>query len=280
MADLRPSPLAGRWYPADAADLQASVDGYLAAASAVTPPALGCAVVGLLAPHAGHLYSGAVAAHAFRAVQGLAVDLVVLAGPSHFHADGPLLTSGHSHYATPLGAVPVGQDVVQTLRAALAVTGRDLLALRRDREHALEIELPFLQRTLAPGFAILPLMLRDQSLAQAQALGAALAETLRGRRALLVASSDLSHFYPQARADEMDAVTLNAVAAFDPAGVLAAHAEGRGQACGVGALAAMLWAAQALGATTAQVVAHATSGAVSGDYAEVVGYGAAVVWKC
>ncbi len=278
--DLRPSPLAGRWYPAEAADLQTSVDRFLAAAPAVTPPTPECAVVGLLAPHAGHVYSGAVAAHAFRAVHGLAVDLVVVLGPSHFHADGPLLTSGHSHYVTPLGAVPVDQAALAALGAALAATGRSLRPLRRDREHALEIELPFLQRTLAPGFALLPLMLRDQSLAQAQALGEALAVILRGRRALLVASSDLSHFYPQARADDMDAVMLNAVAACDPAAVLAAHAEGRGQACGAGAVAAMLWAAAGLGATGAQVVAHATSGAVSGDYAEVVGYGAAVVWKC
>lgn len=230
--DLRPSPLAGRWYPANAADLTASIDGYLAAAPAVTPPAPGCAVLGLLAPHAGHLYSGAVAAHAFRAVQGLAVDLVVLAGPSHFHANGPLLTSGHSHYTTPLGAVPVDQPALAALRAALAQAGRDLLALRRDREHALEIELPFLQRALAPGFSLLPLMLRDQSPAQAQALGAAVAEAVRGRRALLVASSDLSHFYPQARAEAMDAALLAAVAAFDPAAVLAVNAEGRGRAGG------------------------------------------------
>lgn len=278
--DLRPSPLAGRWYPANAAALSASIDALLEAAPAVVPPAPGCAVVGLLAPHAGHQYSGAVAAHAFRAVQGLPVDLVVIAGPSHFHADGPLLTSGHSHYTTPLGTVPVDQPALAALRAALAATGRTLLPLRRDREHALEIELPFLQRALAPGFALLPLMLRDQSPAQAQALGAALAEVVRGRRALLVASSDLSHFYPQARADALDAALLATVAAGDPAAVLACDADGRGQACGVGALAAMLWAAQALGATAAQVVAHATSGAVTGDYAEVVGYGAAVVWKC
>jgi MEMO1 family protein len=278
--DLRPSPLAGRWYPAEATDLQASVEAYLAAAPPVTPPAPGCSVSALLAPHAGHRYSGAVAAHAFRAVQGLDVELVVLAGPSHFHADGPLLTTGHTHYATPLGAVPVDQDAIDALRAALQATGRDLTLLRRDREHALEIELPFLQRTLAPGFRILPLMLRDQSPLQAQALGLALSEVVRNRRVLLVASSDLSHFYPQARAEAMDAVMLGAVAAFDPAAVLAAHLQGRGQACGVGAVAAVLWAAQALGATAAQVVAHATSGAVSGDYAEVVGYGAAVVWKC
>lgn len=275
--DLRPSPLAGLWYPAQPAALAASIDGLLAAAPAVAPPAPECSVVGLLAPHAGHKYSGAVAAHAFRAVQGLTVDLVVVLGPSHFHADGPLLTSAHTHYATPLGAVEVDRPALDALRATL---GGPMLAIRRDREHALEIELPFLQRALAPGFALLPLMLRDQSPLAAQALGAALAQTLRGRRVLLVASSDLSHFYPQARAEEMDAALLAEVAASDPAGVLEVNATGRGQACGAGALAAMLWAAQALGGTTAQVVAHATSGQVSGDYAAVVGYGAAVVWKC
>ena len=278
--DPRPSPLAGRWYPAQPEALQASVEALLAAAPPVTPPTPGCAVVGLLAPHAGHAYSGAVAAHAFRAVQGQAYELVVIAGPSHFHADGPLLTSGHSHYATPLGSVPVDQAALAALQAALAATGRELTPLRHDHEHALEIELPFLQRALAPGFALLPLMLRDQSPTQAQALGAALAQVLAGRRALLVASSDLSHFYPQATANAMDAVMLDAVAAGDPAGLLAAQAEGRGQACGVGALAAGLWAAQALGATQMTVAAHATSGDVTGDYAEVVGYGAAVFWKC
>ena len=278
--DPRPSPLSGRWYPAHPEALQASVEALLAAAPPVTPPTPGCAVVGLLAPHAGHAYSGAVAAHAFRAVQGQAYELVVIAGPSHFHADGPLLTSGHSHYATPLGSVPVDQAALAALQAALAATGRELTPLRHDHEHALEIELPFLQRALAPGFALLPLMLRDQSPTQAQALGAALAQVLAGRRALLVASSDLSHFYPQATANAMDAVMLDAVAAGDPAGLLAAQAEGRGQACGVGALAAGLWAAQALGATQMTVAAHATSGDVTGDYAEVVGYGAAVFWKC
>ncbi|MCC7360258.1 MAG: AmmeMemoRadiSam system protein B [Anaerolineales bacterium] len=278
--DLRPSPLAGRWYSAQPAALQAAVDGFLAAAPPVTPPAPNCAVVGLLAPHAGHTYSGAVAARAFRAVQGQAYDLVVIAGPSHFHADGPLLTSGHSHYATPLGSVPVDQAALAALQAALTQDGRALTPLRHDHEHALEIELPFLQRALAPGFALLPLMLRDQGQARAQALGAALALVLAGRRALLVASSDLSHFYPQAVANQMDAVMLAAVAAGDPAALLRAQAEGRGQACGVGALAAVLWAAQALGAAQMTVVAHATSGDVTGDYAEVVGYGAAVFWKC
>ena len=110
-------------------------------------------------------------------------------------------------------------------------------------------------------------------------MGAALAETLRDYPALLVASSDLSHFYPQPVAGRLDAELLARVAAFDPAGVLAAEDEGVGFACGKGAIAAVLWAARALGATRAQILAYSTSGAVTGDLQEVVGYGAAAIWK-
>jgi AmmeMemoRadiSam system protein B len=289
--DLRPSPLAGLWYPARPDALAASVDALLAQASgsytpgqSETPPEPD-AVVGLLAPHAGHRFSGAVAAHAFHAVQGQRFDVVAVLSPSHYHADAPILTSAHAAYATPLGPVLVDQPALAALRAALAralavPAGQAVPALRRDREHAIEIELPFLQRALAPGFSLLPLMLRDQGEPLARALGAALAEALRGRRALLVASSDLSHFSPQATALERDAALLQPLAALDPAGVLAVQAAGRGQACGAGAIAAVLWAAQALGANRARVVRHATSGDVTGDYDAVVGYAAALLWKC
>jgi AmmeMemoRadiSam system protein B len=284
--DLRPSPIAGRWYPSQPEALRASVDAYLAAtAPPAGPPVAGAAVIGLLAPHAGHLYSGAVAGHAFRAVQGAQPELVALVCPSHYHADGPVLTSAHAAYATPLGAVVVDQAAVAHLRAELAKAlpqvppERALVAIRNDQEHAIEIELPFLQRSLAPGFQLLPVMLRDQDPALAEVLGAALAAVLRGRPALLVASSDLSHFYPQAQAVALDSEMLRRVAAFDPAGVVEAAATGVGQACGSGAIAAVMWAARALGANRAEVLKHATSGDVSGDYGQVVGYAAARLWK-
>jgi AmmeMemoRadiSam system protein B len=238
----------------------------------------------LLAPHAGHRYSGLVAAHAFISVQGLAVDTVVIACPSHFHADGPLITSAHDAYLTPLGAVEVDRPALQRLRVALArllnlPPESALVEIRQDHEHAIEIELPFLQRVLAPGFRLLPLMLRDQSEPIARALGAALAETLQGTRALLVASSDLSHHFPDERARKMDAVLLERVGAFDPAGVLAVNASGEAQACGHGAIAALLWAARQLGATRARIVQHATSGDTTGHFLDVVGYGAAIILK-
>jgi len=230
------------------------------------------------------MYSGPVAAYAFSAVRGASLEVVALLCPSHFHDDGPALTTSHQAYATPLGVVPVDAAGVEAVRAALAAQlggqpQRVLVAIREDPEHAIEIELPFLQCALAGSFSLLPIMLRDQSAAMAHALGAAVAQALAGRRALVVASSDLSHYFPQARAEQLDAEMLRQVAALDPAGVLDTQAAERGQACGPGAMAAMLWAAQAQGADRAQVVRHATSGDVSGDFEQVVGYGAAVVWK-
>lgn len=272
--DLRPSPIAGRWYSGQATQLSASVDEDLRTANLVLPDG---PVVGLIVPHAGHLYSGGVAGHAFKAVQGAHFDVVAILCPSHFHDDGPLLTSGHAAYHTPLGEVMVAHEAVTHLRAALAPL--PLVAIRHDHEHAIEIEVPFLQRALTGGFQLLPLMLRDQSAPVARALGQALAQVLAGQNALIVGSSDLAHFLSQAETNVLDAEMLKQVAAFDPEGVLRAHASGQGFACGHGALAATLWATRALGATDIRVVKHATSGDVSGDYASVVGYGAAVIWK-
>jgi MEMO1 family protein len=281
--DLRPSPIAGQWYSGHAPSLARSVDAYLEAAKAEVHTPAG-EIVGVIAPHAGHKYSGPVAAYAFEAVRGLKVDTVTIMCPSHFHDDGLLITSSHEAYATPLGTVPVDQEALELLRAdlaaALSVPGDfALAAIRHDHEHAIEIELPFLQRVLAEGFNLIPVMLRDQSPRVARALGLALAKVLRGRRALLVGSSDLSHYYPQPIAQQLDAEMLKQIGAFDPDGVLVTEAEGRGFACGHGAIAAALWAARELGANHAQVLKHATSGDTSGDYAQVVGYGAAVIWK-
>ncbi len=270
LQDVRPSPIAGQWYPADPQRLAETVDRYIA--EAVVPPIAG-EIVGIQAPHAGHRYSGAVAGYAFKAVQGLSVDVVALVGPSHYPYRAPLLTTAHTAYATPLGAVAVARELLAELERAVP-----LVAVRQDPEHALEIELPFLQRALGT-FRLLPLALVDQSWEMAQALGAALAELLRGQRALLVASSDLSHFYPQSVANQLDRRVLDAIARFDPQAVVAAEADGHKIACGHGAIAAVMVAARRLGADSAHVLHYATSGDVTGDYRQVVGYSAAVFYR-
>ncbi|MFM8319936.1 MAG: AmmeMemoRadiSam system protein B [Chloroflexota bacterium] len=281
---VRPSPIAGQWYPGDAHRLAALVDRYINEARL---PALDGEVVAVVAPHAGHQFSGPVAGHAFAAVRGRPVETVVIIAPLHQPVSpAPLVTTAHQAYWTPLGAVPVDQAAVQELDGYLKqAAGIGLAAIANDREHSLEIELPFLQRALPGPFTLVPVMMREQDQPVARALGAALArllqegQALRGKRALLVASSDLSHFFPQKVAQALDQEMLRQVAAFDPAGVIRVEQEGRAFACGHGAVAAVLWAAQQLGARQAQVVNYATSGDVTGRTDEVVGYAAAVVTR-
>jgi AmmeMemoRadiSam system protein B len=268
--DTRPSPIAGRWYPGAADDLAASVDAFLDRADV---PALDGHLIGVLAPHAGHRYSGPVAGAAFKPVAALEVDVVALVGPSHYPYPGPIVATSHSAYQTPLGEVPVDRDALAQLQDMIPIQ-----FVRRDQEHSLEIELPFLQRTLS-AFTLIPLALIDQSESMARTLGHALAGILDGRKALVVASSDLSHFYPQAVANRLDQTVLDAVAAYDPQAVIQAEEVGKGFACGRGAIATIMIAARELGANTAQVVGYATSGDVTRDFNQVVGYGAAWFYR-
>jgi hypothetical protein len=275
--EIRPSPIAGRWYSANPQALSASIDGYLAAAR--LPPIKG-KIVGVIVPHAGHLYSGPVAAYGFRAAAGMEIDLAVVVSPLHQYHPHPLLTTAHKAYATPLGEIPVDCDAVTAVDRELETKlGFGLSAIAYDGEHSLEIELPFLQRVISGKFELLPIMMRDQSPEVARCLGEALAKTIAGRRVLLVASSDLSHFYSQQQAEQLDAAILDQVAAFSPDGLFEVEAQGRGFACGLAPVAAILWAARALGANQVQVLHHGTSGDVTNDFSSVVGYGAAVILK-
>jgi AmmeMemoRadiSam system protein B len=274
--DIRPSPIAGTWYPGKADVLAAQVDGYIKAEHGFKPPG---ELIGLIVPHAGHRYSGSVAGRAFALMRGLAPEIVAVVSPMHSMAPAPVLTSGHAAFETPLGAVPVDREALETLGDALEKrSGLTLFPLRNDREHSLEIELPFLQRVLGE-FRLLPVMLLDQSPSTAEALGLALAQTLAGRKALLVASSDLSHFYPDSTARALDDEMIRRFESFDPAAVIRAEDEEAGFACGRAAVAAVLWAAKAMGAVRVTLVAYATSSDVTLDRSSVVGYASAAIWR-
>lgn len=265
------------WYPAEPEILAASVDRYLGAARL---PELPGKVIGVIAPHAGHRYSGPVAGYAFACLVGMPVEIAAVLSPMHYPYPQPVLTSGHAAYCTPLGSIPIDREAMDGLDEALTSRlGFGLAVVRNDPEHALEIELPFLQRSLEGEFRLLPIMIRDQSPAVARAVGDALAEVLRDRNAVLVASSDLSHFYNQAAAETLDDEFLREVAAFNPAGVFEVEEQGRGFACGRAAIAAALWAAQDLGADTVKILKHSTSGEATGDYEKVVGYAAAAILR-
>lgn len=275
VVDVRPSAIAGQWYPASPERLRKSVSDYIEAAK--LPPIDG-EVVAVVAPHAGHRYSGPVAGYAFAAVRGLRPQVVAVVSPMHHPYFQPLLTTAHRAYTTPLGQIPVEHELLHRLDEELHHRlGYGLSQVREDPEHSLEIELPFLQVALEQEFSLLPIMVRDQSKRVAQNLGEVLADLLRDVPALLVASTDLSHYYPQSIAEKYDREMLRLVEAFEPAAVLEAEEHGKAFACGRAALAAVMWGAKALGADKAQVLHYATSGHVTGDFNQVVGYGAAVL---
>ena len=274
---LRPSPIAGQWYPDNPGKLASSVDGYIDDADL---PVIEGEVVAVMAPHAGHRYSGPVAGYAFSALRGLEPDLVAVVSPMHQPYPQPLLTSAHDAYQTPLGTIPIDRGATDELDAALQTElGFGLTPIPHDSEHSLEIELPFLQRALPGKFSLIPVMVRDQSARVARALGTALAEVISERNCILVASTDLSHFYPQSVAEKLDAEVLRRVKAFDPEGVLRVEEQGKGFACGRGALAAVLWAAKDLGANSVEILNYATSGDITADFTQVVGYASAVITR-
>ncbi|MBI3164315.1 MAG: AmmeMemoRadiSam system protein B [Anaerolineales bacterium] len=273
MLDLRPSPIAGTWYSGNPKTLAASLDEYLA--RAILPELKG-QVIAVIAPHAGHRYSGAVAAHAFAALRGLQPDLVAIVSPYHNYDPHPLLTTAHDAYATPLGNISVDKAALADLQAKLPIP---VTPIANDPEHSLEIELPFLQRIFSNEFKLLPIMIHAQEETVAKQLGEALAMVLRNKNAILVASTDLSHFKDQNTANTLDREMLKRFESLEPESIFEAERHEKGFACGHAAVAAVEWAAKGLGANRAQILNYATSGDVTGDYSSVVGYGAAVITK-
>ncbi len=274
--DARPSPLAGSWYPADPGVLKSSIQSYLDSAH---DQHIEGQIQGIIVPHAGHQYSGKTAAQAFNLLSDLKPQYVAVISPSHQPVPGKLVTSAHQAYETPLGIIPINLTMMGRLKEILEKNGLTLRAVRHDREHSLEIELPFLQTVFSHHFELLPVMIADQSTHTASTLGAALAELLDNENALIIASTDLSHFHPRQIALSFDTEMLSRIEAFDPEGVIRAEEEGFGFACGRGAAAAALWACQKLGADSVQVLGYSTSGDVTGDHSSVVGYGSAVIYQ-
>lgn len=253
------------------------VDEYL---NDATLPELDGDVMGVIAPHAGHQYSGAVAGYAFSALRGLRPDLVAVIGPMHRPYTQPLITTTHSAYYTPLGNVPVDKPSLNDMDVILkSELGFGLTPVEKDLEHSLEIELPFLQRVFQHEWKLLPIMVRALDERLSEGLGKSLATVLRDKNFVLVASTDLSHFFKQDAALAYDRAMLKEIEAFNPIGAFDLDRTGKGYACGLGAFTSVLWACKKLGADKVKVLRHATSANVTGDFSSVVGYGAAAILK-
>jgi MEMO1 family protein len=273
MQTIRPPAVAGTWYPGSAAALTRVVDDYLS--QAVDDEAAHLErLVALIAPHAGLIYSGPVAAYAYRLLRRHSFDVIVLAGPSHFVAFDGVAIYPAGGFRTPLGTARIAEDCAADIMAATPIVRE--YAAAHAREHSLEMQLPFVQH-LAPNVPIVPLVMGSQTAETARALGAALAVTLRDRRALLVASTDLSHYHDAATAGRLDQVVVDHVSRFDADGLQRALNRNPNHACGGGPTVAVMRAARSLGARDAVVLKYADSGDVSGDKSSVVGYMAAAL---
>lgn len=261
---------AGTWYPASPRELAADVDRYLAQVST----RVGGLLSGLVAPHAGLRYSGPIAAYAYAQVIGRTYDAVVLMGPSHVEAFRGVALVRRGQFATPLGALSIADGVADALAATCDVIVERPSA--HDREHALELQLPFLARLL-PDTPIVPLIMGDQHPRVTHALASSLAALQSQWRILIVASTDLSHYLPASVAAARDGVITDALARCDPDAIERALATWPDHACGGGAVVAMMRACREAGATDGRLLAYGDSGQVSGDTSAVVGYAAAAV---
>jgi MEMO1 family protein len=272
---IRPAAVAGSWYPGTARALARDVDGYV---TAIDPPEIipRGELHAVMAPHAGLMFSGPVGAYAYKAAAEAApFDAAVLAGPSHFVAFDGVALYPSGAFDSPLGPAPIDAALGEELLAASPIV-RALPDAHR-REHSLEMQLPFLRRLL-PDVPIVPLLMGYQTIETIRALADALARVAPSRRILLVASTDLSHYFDARRAESLDRRVLDAVAAFDPEAFLRTFEEypederGRYVACGAGPAIAVMLAARARGARHGRALKYMHSGEISGDMSGVVGY--------
>ncbi|HEY7501637.1 MAG TPA: AmmeMemoRadiSam system protein B [Vicinamibacterales bacterium] len=276
---IRPAAVAGTWYPGSAGALSREVDQYVDAA-ADGPYGL---VRAIIAPHAGIMFSGPVGAYAYRTValneDRADYDVAVLVGPSHFVAFEGVSIYPEGAFETPLGLASIDAPT------AVAIARADIvrpLTNAHVREHSLEMQLPFLKRLL-PDLPIVPLLMGHQTRATIERLAAALAAALAGRRALIVASTDLSHYFDSRKAETLDREVRECVQAFDDERLLSVferypdEERGRHVGCGIGPALAVMKAARALGASDARVLKYGHSGEISGDNSGVVGYMAAAI---
>ena len=270
---IRDSVIAGTWYPADPGLLKKQLVRYLELAK---PPILEGELAGLVVPHAGYLYSGSVAAWSYKLLLENQFDRVLVLAPSHHASFAGASIYNLGGFRTPLGIVPLDRELIDEL-----YKHEDIIRFvpqADSREHSLEIQLPFLQTVLST-FKLTPVIMGTQNCDFCLKLAQAIAETCSRKRVLIIASSDLSHYYPYDEAKRLDGVCLDRLNALDPEGLADDVQNHRTHACGAGPMITLMIAAKKLGADRSKVLHYANSGDVTGDRSGVVGYAAAAIYR-
>jgi AmmeMemoRadiSam system protein B len=265
---IRPAAVAGHFYSSDPKQLAHDVDEYLSP-RADKRPAHGCVV-----PHAGYMYSGQVAGAVYSALE--IPSRLILIGPRHFPRGEPLAILSEGGWATPLGEAKIDEELAAEIRREFPRLREDAVA--HEREHSLEVQIPFLQR-LVGNFQFVPIVLGTNRYGVLEELGHAVAKVVAAQRdpVLVVASSDMNHYDNDALTRVKDEHAIARVLALDPRGLYDTVRREEISMCGFAATVAMLVAARDLGATQAELVRYATSGDINGDRERVVGYAGIVI---
>ncbi len=267
--EIREPAVAGRFYPGDPEQLRADILAYTVSTGEPKLRAIGCVV-----PHAGYLYSGHVAGAVYERLE-LTQRYIILC-PNHTGAGHPLALMQDGAWRTPLGNAPIDQKLADLLLKAFPLLNVDSYAHRA--EHALEVQLPFLQ-VLDRDFQFVPIVIGTARLDVLRALGESIAKSIEdlGERVMVIASSDMNHYENDANTRVKDRLAINRLLALDPLGLYEVVNQHDISMCGYGAAVAMLIAARRLGASGAELIKYATSGDVSGDRDVVVGYAGVAV---
>lgn len=272
MTRVRRPAVAGTFYPAQreqlVSQIQDSFSGPLGP-DTVKPQQCTGHIFGIICPHAGYAYSGQVAAQSYRAISSQDHDLAIILGPNHWGLGADIATSGDCIWQTPLGDVTVDSEAVK-----MACT-HEMIQDDFDshvRDHSLEVQLPMLQSVFV-GIRILPIIMRRQDIDAAILLGNAVADVAQRTGAIVIASSDFTHYEANEHAYRQDGALLEAVCSMDVDRFYRTLEDLGSSACGYGAIAAAMVSCRRLGATGGTVLQYATSGDVTGDTDSVVGYG-------
>ncbi|MFH1875137.1 MAG: AmmeMemoRadiSam system protein B [Pseudomonadota bacterium] len=266
---IRQPAVAGQFYPADKKTLEQEVNKYLQV------KAIPQKAIGVIAPHAGYMFSGRVAGQVYAATQ-VPENCIVLS-PNHNGRGANVAIMSAGAWQIPFGDVPINSKLAKALQEKCSLIKEDVLA--HAFEHSLEVQLPFLLAK-QPKLSIVPITISRLNIEECQKLGLAIAETIKQSKQpiLIVASSDLNHYENQEITKEKDQAALDKVLALDPEGLLATCATKGITMCGVIPTAIMLIAAKKLGAKNAKLIKHETSGDVCGDFSAVVGYAGIIVY--
>jgi AmmeMemoRadiSam system protein B len=271
--DIRKSVIAGTWYPGSPKVLRTDIEDFFLHAPDVK---IEGSIRGLIVPHAGYVYSGQIAAIAYKMIKRETFDAVLVLGPSHrtfFHGVSIYDRGG---YETPLGILPVDVTLANDIMAQSEIIS--YIPAAHSQEHSIEIQLPFLQVVLGK-FGFVPIVMGEQDRETCENLAEGIVNAINGRNILIVGSSDLSHFHSYEKAVKLDSVVLKRIEKMDGRGLLEDLEKNLCEACGGGPAAVAMMVSEKLGAERAKLLKYANSGDVTGDRRRVVGYASAIFYN-